>query len=70
MDEYGPAVQIEMDEQMWSLQQPEARAAIGDRMAQIGYAPSADAPAPSLGDAPPPPAPKPGEPGSKLFKDD
>lgn len=67
MEDYGPAVQIEMDEQLWSLRQPEAIAAIGARMQQIGYEPSAASP-PAAAAAPPPP--KPGEPGFKLFKDD
>jgi enoyl-CoA hydratase len=61
--EYGSAVQIEMDEQLWSLRQPEAVAAIAERAAQIGVdlaAPPAAAP------TQPPPDPGP----VKLFKGD
>lgn len=73
--DYGSAVQIELDEQLWSLRQPEAMAAIAERKAQIGYTPDANAAAPAPSglpsDLPPPPAPPmPGEPGFKLFKDD
>jgi enoyl-CoA hydratase len=50
IEDYGPAVQIEMDEQLWSLRQPEAMAAIADLMERIGYEPPDDAGA----DAPPP----------------
>jgi enoyl-CoA hydratase len=56
--EYGAAVQIEMDEQLWSLRQPEAVAALQARAQQIGLAPE---PATS-----PPPEPPP----VKLFKGD
>jgi enoyl-CoA hydratase len=67
IEDYGPAVQIEMDEQLWSLRQPEAIAAINRRMAEIGYDTSAaPAPAPAATSAPP----MPGEPGFKLFADD
>jgi enoyl-CoA hydratase len=76
MEDYGPAVQIEMDEQLWSLRQPEAVALLNARMQEIGYAPTAAAPpptatppSPSTADAPSAP-PKPGEPGFKLFADD
>jgi hypothetical protein len=69
MEDYGPAVQIEMDEQLWSLRQPEAIAALNARMQEIGYEPSAAAPPPGA-PPPPPPPPQPGEPGFKLFKDD
>lgn len=79
VEDYGSAVQIEMDEQLWSLRQPEAVEALRARMAQIGYEPGAapaaapaagGEPGPALGDLPPLPAPKPGDPGFKLFKDD
>lgn len=75
--EYGSAVQIEMDEQLWSLNQPDARAAIAARMEQIGYVSTMPPPPPP---PPPgealeegaswPPPPKPREGGFKLFKDD
>jgi enoyl-CoA hydratase len=51
VEDYGPAVQIEMDEQLWSLRQPEAVAAITERMRQIGYV----APPEPSGDLAPPP---------------
>jgi enoyl-CoA hydratase/carnithine racemase len=71
LQDYGPAVQIEMDEQLWSLRQPAAMEAIARRMQEIGYTDAAPPPPPP--DAPPPPpagAPKPGDPGFKLFADD
>lgn len=43
IEDYGPAVQIEMDEQLWSLRQPEAIEAIADLMRRIGYEPPDDA---------------------------
>jgi enoyl-CoA hydratase len=76
VDDYGPAVQIEMDEQLWSLGQPEAVAAIARRAEEIGYVESAPPPpAPGGTGLPgvpplPPEPPKPGEPGFKLFADD
>lgn len=70
VQDHGSAVQIEMDEQLWSLRQPEAKAAIAARMAQISSRP---APAPGEQPAPPPPPaspPQPGDPDFKLFSDD
>jgi enoyl-CoA hydratase len=58
MEDYGPAVQIEMDEQLWSLRQPEAVALLNARMQEIGYEPTAAAP-PPVPDARPPAEPAP-----------
>lgn len=77
--EHGPAVQAEMDEQLWSLRQPEAQAAIRARRGQISTQEPAPAPASNPTANPTPTAspagegeapPKPGDPGFKLFADD
>jgi hypothetical protein len=73
IDEYASAVQIEMDEQLWSLRQTEAIQAIAARMQEIGYvSPEPLPPPPPPPTEPPPPEEpaRPGEPGFKLFSDD
>jgi enoyl-CoA hydratase len=68
MEDYGPAVQIELDEQLWSLRQPEAIAALTARMREIGY--EVPPPPPPPAEPPPPPPPPASKPGFKLFKND
>ncbi len=76
ISEHGPAVQAEMDEQLWSLRQPEAQAAIRARRGQISTqeiapaSPASPDPAASATPGSEEPPPKPGEPGFKLFADD